>query len=74
MLKNIKDTTINRKELAENYYDMACFMSLINNPKESMFYLKKAIDHGYSRKFALYDPDFDNARKEPEYIRLTGAY
>jgi hypothetical protein len=42
----------------------------MNKPEEANIYLKKAIDSGYSKKFAANDEDFDNIRKTPDYVAL----
>jgi tetratricopeptide (TPR) repeat protein len=66
MYSQILNTTSNN-ELATSYYNMACLLSLMNKPTESLVYLKKAVEGGYSKKFAKYDGDFDNIKNIKEF-------
>jgi tetratricopeptide (TPR) repeat protein len=60
--------TPNPDDVLNHYYNIACVFSIMNKPEEANIYLKKAIDSGYSKKFAANDEDFDNIRKTPDYI------
>ena len=60
--------TPNPDDVLTHYYNIACVFSIMNKPEEANIYLKKAIDSGYSKKFAANDEDFDNIRKTPDYI------
>ncbi|MDN5288695.1 MAG: hypothetical protein JWR38_4969 [Mucilaginibacter sp.] len=62
--------TVNADDVLNHYYNIACMFSIMNKPDEANVYLKKAIDSGYSKKFAANDEDFDNIRKTPDYIAL----
>jgi tetratricopeptide (TPR) repeat protein len=61
-------STPNPDDVLNHYYNIACVFSIMNKPEEANIYLKKAIDSGYSKKFAANDEDFDNIRKTPDYI------
>ncbi|WP_439695447.1 tetratricopeptide repeat protein [Mucilaginibacter sp. AW1-7] len=60
--------TPNPDDVLTHYYNIACMFSIMNKPDEANIYLKKAIDSGYSKKFAANDEDFDNIRKTPDYL------
>ncbi|MDB5142393.1 MAG: hypothetical protein JWQ66_1106 [Mucilaginibacter sp.] len=66
MQKNVISTT-NNAVLMSHYYNIACLFSLMKKPDEANIYLKKCIDGGYSKKYALTDPDLDNIRNTQEY-------
>jgi tetratricopeptide (TPR) repeat protein len=53
--------------LMGNYYNMACLYSIMNKPEDANNFLKKCIDSGYNRKYALTDSDFDNIRNTNEF-------
>ena len=59
-------------DVLNHYYNIACMFSIMNKPTESIVYLRKAIESGYSKEFAANDEDFDNIRKMPDYIALMG--
>jgi tetratricopeptide (TPR) repeat protein len=59
--------TNNDAELLSDYYNMACLYSLMNKPDEANIYLKKAIDNGYAKKYAVADEDLDNIRNTDDY-------
>lgn len=58
----------NPNDALNHYYNIACIFSIINDADHANIYLKKAIEAGYSKKFAGNDEDFDNIRNTPEYI------
>ncbi|WP_184550194.1 tetratricopeptide repeat protein [Mucilaginibacter sp. FT3.2] len=60
--------TPNPDDVLTHYYNIACVFSIMNKPDEANIYLKKAIDAGYSKKFAANDEDLNNIRKTPDYI------
>jgi tetratricopeptide (TPR) repeat protein len=66
MQKNVLSTT-NEAILSTHYYNLACLYSLMNKADEANIYLKKCIDGGYPKKYALNDPDLENIRSTPEY-------
>jgi tetratricopeptide (TPR) repeat protein len=66
MQNNVISTT-NNAVLMSHYYNLACLFSLMNKPDEANIYLKKCIDAGYSKKYALTDPDLENIRDTQEY-------
>ena len=66
MQNNVISTT-NNEMLRSHYYNLACLYSLMNKPDEANIYLKKCIDEGYPKKYALADPDLDNIRNTKEY-------
>jgi tetratricopeptide (TPR) repeat protein len=70
MRKNVIATT-NDPLLMSHYYNIACLYSLMNKPEEANIYLKKCIDDGYSKKYALADPDLENIRNTQEYKDMT---
>jgi tetratricopeptide (TPR) repeat protein len=45
---------------AYHYYYLARMCALMNKPDDANAWLRKSFDSGYSRKYALCDPDFDN--------------
>jgi hypothetical protein len=53
--------------LMGDYYNIACLYSLMNKPDEANNFLKKCIDGGYNKKYALTDGDFDNIRSTAEF-------
>jgi tetratricopeptide (TPR) repeat protein len=61
MQKNIIATT-NPYFLLGSYYNTACIYALMNKAAEANTYLKKCIDGGYPKRYALNDPDLDNIR------------
>ncbi|MDR6941741.1 tetratricopeptide repeat protein [Mucilaginibacter pocheonensis] len=65
--------TVSADDVLNHYYNIACMFSIMNKPDEANIYLKKAIDSGYSKKFAANDEDFDNIRKTPDYIALMAS-
>jgi len=70
---NLLSTTDNAVMLAD-YYNLACLYSLMNKPDEANIYLKKAIDNGYAKKYAIADEDLDNIRKTDDYkSTIAGA-
>jgi tetratricopeptide (TPR) repeat protein len=50
-----------------DYYNLACLYALMNKPNEANIYLKKAIDAGYVKKYAMADEDLDNIRNTDDY-------
>jgi tetratricopeptide (TPR) repeat protein len=66
MQSNLLSTT-NDYVLMSHYYNLACLFSLMNKPDDANIYLKKCIDGGYPKKYALNDPDLDNIRNTQEY-------
>ena len=53
--------------LMGDYYNMACLYSIMNKPEDANNFLKKCIDGGYNKKYALMDSDFDNIRNTNEF-------
>lgn len=70
MQKNVIATT-NGPLLMSHYYNIACLYSLMNKSDEANIYLKKCIDGGYPKKYALTDPDLENIRDTQEYKDMT---
>ncbi|WP_183568093.1 tetratricopeptide repeat protein [Mucilaginibacter sp. SP1R1] len=70
MLQQQVLSTPNPDDVLTHYYNIACMFSIMNKPDEANIYLKRAIDSGYSKKFAANDEDFDNIRKTPDYIAM----
>ncbi|MDB5134323.1 MAG: hypothetical protein JWP37_926 [Mucilaginibacter sp.] len=66
-------TTTNGSLLMTHYYNLACLFSLMNRPDEANSYLKKCMDGGYSKKYALADSDLDNIRNTPEFKDMIGG-
>ncbi|MEO7659460.1 MAG: protein kinase, partial [Pyrinomonadaceae bacterium] len=55
-------------------YNIACVFCLMNNPKDAMKSLKKAIDAGYSATaWARQDPDLAILHGDPEFEKLYPA-
>jgi tetratricopeptide (TPR) repeat protein len=54
-------------QILSDYYNMACLLSLMNKKEEANTYLKKAIDLGYSKKYALSEEDLNNIRDTQEF-------
>ena len=52
-------------------YNVACFFSLIDDKRESIDYILRAIENGYSNyDWMKRDTDLKNIRNEPEYIEI----
>lgn len=66
MQNNIVATT-NGALLMSHYYNIACLYSLMKLPDQANVYLRKCIEGGYSKKYALADPDLENIRNTQEY-------
>ena len=50
------------------YYNLACSLSLVGEPKQSLKTLKKAVSFGYGEfNYILEDPDLENLRKLPSF-------
>jgi tetratricopeptide (TPR) repeat protein len=62
--------TNNSFELLNAYYNMACLLSLDNKRDEANVYLKKAIDGGHSKAYALKDEDFNNLRNTVDFKNI----
>jgi len=73
ILQNEILTTTQSDELLTDYYNMACLYSLMNKPDEANTYLQKAIDSGYSKKYAAADEDLDNIRNTADYKSMMSA-
>jgi len=58
--------------LMGDYYNMACLYAVMNKPEEANNFLKKCIDGGYNKKYALTDGDFDNIRNTAEFKNIMG--
>ena len=55
------------------YYNIACLYALKNDKKQAMDWLHRAVEKGYDDWDHMEtDPDLDNIRNEPEYIKLKG--
>lgn len=67
----VLNTTDNALVLGD-YYNLACLYSLMNKPDEANIYLKKAIDGGYEKKYAIADEDLDNIRNTDDYKSIMG--
>jgi len=67
----VLNTTDNALVLGD-YYNLACLYSLMNKPDEANIYLKKAIDGGYEKKYAIADEDLDNIRNTDDYKSTIG--
>lgn len=65
--------TTNPAALIGEYYNMACLFSVMNKPEEAEIYLKKCIDGGYNKKYALTDSDFDNIRNTEEFKNIIAG-
>jgi lipopolysaccharide biosynthesis regulator YciM len=53
------------------YYNIACFHSLGGRTAEGLFWLRKAIEHGYDKWDLLRsDPDLENLRQRPEFSEI----
>ncbi len=59
--------------LMGDYYNMACLYAIMNKPEEANNFLKKCIDGGYNKKYALTDGDFDNIRNTAEFKNIMGV-
>lgn len=58
-----------------NYYDAACLYSLMGNGEESVEYLRKAFETGFTRfHHVLADRDLDNIRNLESYKTLMSEY
>jgi tetratricopeptide (TPR) repeat protein len=68
---DVLSTTDNAVVLGD-YYNLACLYSLMNKPDEANIYLKKALDGGYEKKYAVADEDLDNIRNTDDYKTTMG--
>lgn len=73
VMQNSFIATNNPYELMVDYYNMACLLSLMNKPDEANAFLKKCIDAGYSKRYALTDADLDNIRNTPEFKSIIAG-
>lgn len=56
----------------KDYYDAACYYSLLNDREKALEYLQKAMDAGYVRfEHLKVDRDLDNIRNLPEYKAIV---
>jgi tetratricopeptide (TPR) repeat protein len=51
-----------------SYYNIACMYSIMGDAENANIYLRKVINAGHPKQFAINDEDLDNIRKTPEYI------
>ncbi|MCR8557149.1 tetratricopeptide repeat protein [Mucilaginibacter sp. BJC16-A38] len=65
--------TTNSFVLLGDYYNMACLFSIMNKPEQAEIYLKKCIDGGYNKKYALTDSDFDNIKNTEEFKNIIAG-
>ena len=72
-LQNDVLSTTNTAFVNGDYYNLACLYSLMKQPDEANIYLKKAIDSGYSKKYAAADVDLDNIRNTDDYKTIMAA-
>ncbi len=57
------------------FYNIACNYSLLNNSKEALNYLNKAIKLGYDDvEYMLQDSDFNNIKENVEFKNLIKKY
>jgi len=73
ILQNDVLNTNNDASLLSDYYNLACLYSLMNKPDEANTYLKKAVDNGYSKKYAAADSDLDNIRNTDDYKSIIAG-
>ncbi|MBI5590972.1 MAG: tetratricopeptide repeat protein [Deltaproteobacteria bacterium] len=65
--------TLNPDENPSAYYNLACVYSRMNEPAESVVWLKKAIEKGYRNWKAIHsDPDLENLRRAERYWNDIG--
>lgn len=58
-------------DMAETYYDLACYLSLSGKINEAMANLEVALEKApHFKAMAKNDSDLENLRKLPEYIEL----
>lgn len=72
ILQNDVLATTDNAIVLGDYYNLACLYSLMNKPDEANIYLKKAIDGGYAKKYAIADEDLDNIRNTDDYKATIG--
>jgi len=72
ILQNKLLQTTDNAAILEDYYNLACLYSLMNKSDEANIYLKKAIDNGYAKKYAVADEDLDNIRNTDDYKTTMG--
>jgi tetratricopeptide (TPR) repeat protein len=73
ILQNNVLTATNNATILSDYYNLACLYAIINKADEANVYLKKAIDSGYSKKYAMADEDLDNIRNTNDYKSTIGS-
>lgn len=73
ILQNDVLGTTDNAQVLSDYYNLACLYSLMNKPDEANIYLKKAIDGGYAKKYAIADEDLDNIRNTDDYKATIGT-
>jgi tetratricopeptide (TPR) repeat protein len=67
MMKCVISKTNTQALLSRNYYNMACLYSLMNKPKDANAYLRKCVEMGYPKEFAMADPDLENIRNTQDF-------
>lgn len=56
------------------HYNLACYWSLAQDPREALRYLANALEiDGNFRDFVPDEPDFDPLRHNPKFQNITGA-
>lgn len=73
VMQNSFIATTNPFELMVDYYNMACLLSLMNKPDEANAFLKKCIDAGYPKRYALTDTDLDNIRNTTGFKNIIAG-
>jgi tetratricopeptide (TPR) repeat protein len=73
IMQNNLVATTNPYFLLVDYYNMACLLSLMNKVDEANSFLKKCIDGGYPKRYALADGDLDNIRNTDEFKNIISS-
>ena len=70
-LDSFLDMVARWPDIAAASYNIACVYSLQNKTEESVKWLKRAIDHGYTKWERIKsDPDLDNIRESAAFRNL----
>jgi tetratricopeptide (TPR) repeat protein len=74
-LRRFKQVLTYWPDKAETYYNVACMYSRLNRIDESIEWLNKAVDKGYTNWESMKtDSDLDNIRESSAYKKLIQGH
>jgi tetratricopeptide (TPR) repeat protein len=56
------------------FYNISCIKAINKDTDSSFKYLKEAIEKGFDRSFAWEDPELENMREDPRFIKIVGSH